>query len=330
MVIQNQTIYPRNGTMVTEFILMGLTECPELQVPLFVVFLVIYVSTLLGNFGMIMVIWANPQLHTPMYFFLINLSFIDLCYSSVITPKMLTLVSFLEKKKNISLAGCAAQLYFFIALGTTECFLLAVMAYDRYVAICNPLLYPVIMAPRVCIPLVAGSYIIGMLHSLVHTDFTFSLSFCRSNEINHFFCDITPLFSLSCSDTHINEFLLFTLVGFIEIITVLTVLISYIYILRTILGIHSAEGKRKAFNTCASHFTGVTIYHGTILFMYLRPSSCYSLDTDKIIAVFYTVVIPMLNPLIYSLRNKEVKAALKDYTVRKLLRTVIHNIWINQ
>ncbi|XP_067406792.1 olfactory receptor 5AR1-like [Emydura macquarii macquarii] len=308
-----------NHTMrVTEFIFVGLTDNPTLQVTLFVLFLIIYIITLVGNLGMIILIRISPQLHTPMYYFLSSLSFLDICYSSVIAPK--TLESFLEERKAISLAGCAAQLYFFIALGTTECFLLAVMAYDRYVAICNPLLYPVIMAPRVCIPLVVGSYIIGLLHSMVHTDFTFSLSFCGSNEINHFFCDITPLFSLSCSDTHINEVLLFTLVGFIEIITILTVLISYIYILHTILGIHSAERKLKAFNTCASHFIGITIYHGTILFMYLRPSSSYSLDRDKITAVFYTVVIPMLNPLIYSLRNKQVKDALRDSIVRKLLK----------
>ncbi|XP_006032273.1 olfactory receptor 1102-like [Alligator sinensis] len=298
----------RNHTvLVTKFIFMGLTDNPTVQVFVFVLFLSIYIITLVGNLGMILLIKISPKLHTSMYFFLSNLSFLDICYSSVVAPK--TLASFLEETKAISVFGCAAQMYFFIALGTTECFLLSAMAYDRYVAICNPLLYPIIMSPRVCVTMVFGSYTLGLLHSMVHTHFTFHLSFCGSDEINHFYCDITPLLSLSCSDTHFNEILLFTLVGFIEIIIVLTVVISYIYILGTILRIRSATGKHKAFNTCASHFTGVSIYHGTILFMYLRPSSNYSLDTDKVIAVFYTVVIPMLNPLIYSLRNKEVKDA---------------------
>ncbi|XP_006117007.2 olfactory receptor 5T17-like [Pelodiscus sinensis] len=192
-------------TVVSEFIFVGFTDNPTLQVIIFVLFLAIYISTLAGNFGMIVLIGVSPKLHTPMYYFLSNLSFLDICYSSVVAPK--TRASFLEEKRAISLAGCAAQLYFFIALGTTECFLLAVMAYDRYLAICNPLLYPVIMSPRVCVPLVFGSYITGLLHSMVHTDFTFRLSFCGSHEINHFYCDITPLLALSCSDTHLNEFL---------------------------------------------------------------------------------------------------------------------------
>uniref|UniRef100_A0A8D0HJ66 Olfactory receptor n=1 Tax=Sphenodon punctatus TaxID=8508 RepID=A0A8D0HJ66_SPHPU len=304
-------------TMVSEFIFVGLTENPTLQAILFVMFLTIYIVTLVGNLGMIILIKVSPRLHNPMYFFLSNLSFLDVCYSSVIVPK--TLTNFSAERKSISFTGCAAQMYFFVALGTTECFLLAAMAYDRYVAICNPLLYLVIMSPRVYIPLVSVSYILGFLHSMVHTYFTFILPYCGSDKINHFYCDIPPLLSLSCSDTHINELLLFTLVPFIEIITILTVLISYIYILSTILRIRSAEGRSKAFSTCASHFTGVTIFHGTILFMYLRPTSRYSLDTDKILAVFYTVVIPMLNPLIYSLRNKEVKDALRDTIKKKLL-----------
>uniref|UniRef100_A0A8D0HJ78 Olfactory receptor n=1 Tax=Sphenodon punctatus TaxID=8508 RepID=A0A8D0HJ78_SPHPU len=303
---------------------------PMLQAILFAVFLGIYIITLLGNLGMIVLIQISPQLDTPMYFFLSNLSFLDVCYSSVVAPK--TMTNFSAERKSISFTWCAAQMYFFIAFGTAECFLLAVMAYDRYIAICNPLLYPVIMSPRVCIPLVILSYILGLLHSMVHTYFTFSLSFCGSDKINHFYCDITPLLSLSCSDTNINELLLFVLVGFIEIITILTVLVSYIYILSTILRIRSAESRSKAFSTCASHFTGVTIFHGTILFMYLRPTSSYSLDTDKILAVFYTVVIPMLNPLIYSLRNKEVKDALRSSLKKKLsfnsIAYVICNICI--
>ncbi|XP_054826027.1 olfactory receptor 1094-like [Eublepharis macularius] len=276
----------------------------------------------MGNLTLIILISASSRLHTPMYFFLSNLSFLDICYSSVVAPQ--TLVNFIADKKSIYFIGCATQMYFFIALGTTECCLLAVMAYDRYVAICNPLLYPVLMSPRVCIPLVIGSYTLGIFHSLVHTVFTFRLPFCGSNKINHFYCDITPLLSISCSNTHVSEILLFSLVGVIEIITIMTVVISYTYILATILRIRSAQGRQKAFSTCASHFTGVTIYHGTILFMYLRPTSSYSLDTDKILAVFYTLVIPLLNPLIYSLRNKDVKEALnyflkKNFSIHVLL-----------
>ncbi|XP_061465575.1 olfactory receptor 5AR1-like, partial [Rhineura floridana] len=298
----NQTV------AIAEFIFVGLTDNPKLQLILFFVFLLIYITSLVGNLAMIMLIRASSQLHTPMYFFLSNLSFLDICYSSVVAPQMLA--NSIADKKSISLAGCATQMYFFIALGTTECCLLAVMAYDRYVAICNPLLYQVLMSPRVCIPLVVGSYVLGLFHSLVHMVFTFRLSFCGSNVINHFYCDITPLLSISCSDTSLSEILLFSLVGVIEMITILTVVISYLYILATILRIRSAHGRHKAFSTCASHFTGVTIYHGTILFMYLRPTSSYSLDTDKILALFYTLVIPLMNPLIYSLRNKDVKDAL--------------------
>lgn len=319
-------------TVITEFVFVGLTDNRMIQFILFVVFLIIYIINLVGNLAMIILIRASSHLHTPMYFFLSNLSFLDICYSSVVAPQ--TLASSIADKKTISLAGCATQMYFFIALGTTECCLLAVMAYDRYVAICNPLLYPVLMSPKVCIPLVIGSYMLGFFHSLVHTVFTFKLSFCGSNEINHFYCDITPLLSIACSNTHVSEVLLFSLVGIIEIITILTVVISYTYILVTILRIRSAQGRHKAFSTCASHFTGVTIYHGTILFMYLRPTSSYSLDTDKVLAVFYTLIIPLLNPLIYSLRNKDVKDALRDFLKKKMslhvFSRLLDNIWKKQ
>ncbi|XP_067406789.1 olfactory receptor 5T17-like [Emydura macquarii macquarii] len=298
-----------NHSTVTKFILLGLTDHLELQVPLFVVFLVIYIITLVGNLGMIVLIKIDHQLHTPMYFFLSHLSFLDACCSSAVAPKMLAIC--LSESRTISFAGCAAQLGFVVSFGSIECFLLAVMAYDRYVAICNPLLYTTVMSPRMCAGLVTASYIGGILHSLVHTIFTFASPFCGTNEINHYFCDIPPILSLSCSDTHLNEMLLFILVSTIEVITILAILVSYSYILSTILGINSARGRRKTFSTCASHLTGVTIYHGTILFMYLRPSSSYSLDRDKLASVFYTLVVPMLNPLIYSLRNKEVKDALR-------------------
>uniref|UniRef100_A0A8C3HTZ5 Olfactory receptor n=1 Tax=Chrysemys picta bellii TaxID=8478 RepID=A0A8C3HTZ5_CHRPI len=317
MAVDNHT------TEATEFIFVGLTENPTLQTIIFAFFLAIYTITLVGNLGMIMLIRIESRLHTPMYYFLSNLSFLDICYSSVTAPK--TIVSFLEKRKAISWAGCAAQLYFFLALGTTECFLLAVMAYDRYVAIRNPLLYTIIMSPRVCVSLVAGSYIIGLLHSMVHTSFTFSLSFCGSKEINHFFCAITSLLSLSCSDTHTNELLIFNLAGLIEIITILSVLVSYIYILSTILGIPSTNRRWKTFSTCTSHLTAVTIFHGTILFLNFRSTSSYSLEQDKIFSVLYTVVIPMLNPLIYSLRNQDVKDALRALIKIKLFANKFNN-----
>uniref|UniRef100_A0A8D2Q6A6 Olfactory receptor n=1 Tax=Varanus komodoensis TaxID=61221 RepID=A0A8D2Q6A6_VARKO len=313
-----------NHTRVTEFVFLGLASKTELKLPLFVLFLIVYTVTMAGNLGVVFLIGIDAQLHTPMFFFLCNLAFVDAAYSSAVTPKMLTLINSIAEKKAISVAGCAAQMYFFIALGTTECCLLAVMAYDRYVAICNPLLYPILMSSRVCILLVAGSYILGFLHSLVHTVFTFRLSFCGSDEINHFYCDITPLLSISCSNTNVSEILLFSMVGGIEIITILIIVVSYSYILVTILRIRSARGRHKAFSTCGSHFTGVTIYHGTILFMYLRPTSSYSLDTDKILAVFYTMVISLLNPLIYSLRNQDVKDALSD-----LLKRIYQHVYSN-
>ncbi|XP_044868428.1 olfactory receptor 5AS1-like isoform X1 [Mauremys mutica] len=304
-----------NHTTVTEFVLFGLTHCPEVEVVLFVLFLAIYVTTLVGNIGIIMLIYINSCLQTPMYFFLSNLAFLDLSYSSAIAPKML--VNFLAQSKTISFAGCAMQMYLFAAFADAECLILAAMAYDRYVAICNPLLYMPIMSRRVCVSLIAGAYISGSVSSLVHTSLTFSLSFCGSNVINHFFCDIPPLLALSCSDTHINEILLFALCGFIQTSTFLVILVSYAYVLAAILRIHSTEGRHKAFNTCTSHLIAVALFYGTLLFMYLRPSSSYSLDADKVVSVFYTVVFPTLNPLIYSLRNKEVKDALMRILERK-------------
>ncbi|KAM6465697.1 LOW QUALITY PROTEIN: olfactory receptor 5T17-like [Liasis olivaceus] len=301
-------------TVVKDFIFVGLTSSPKMQIILFLMFFVIYVTTLIENLGMVALIRASACLHTPMYFFLSSLSILDACFSSVFAPKML--VNFLADKNTISFIGCAIQMYFFIGLGSAECFLLAAMAYDRYVAICKPLLYPVLMSPTACILLVAGSCIIGLLHSLIHTIFTFQLSFCGS-AINHFFCDITALLSLSCSDTYINELLIFYIAGLVEIITILSVAVSYTYILtNSVIRIHSASGRVKAFSTCTSHLTVVTIFHGAILILHFQPKSSnrslHQGTSDKILAVFYTVVIPLLNPLIYSLRNKEVKGALRD------------------
>ncbi|XP_039708035.1 olfactory receptor 5T1-like [Pteropus medius] len=299
----------KNVTEVTIFILMGFTENFEVQVFLFLLFLAMYLFTLIGNLGMLLLIIRDSRLHNPMYYFLSVLSFLDACYSSIFMPKML--VNFLKEDKAISYLECATQIFIGVTLGTTECFLLAAMAYDRYVAIYNPLLYSVSMSPRVYVPLIIASYVGGIVHASVHTVATFSLSFCASNEIRHVFCDIPPLLAISCSDTHMNQLLLFCFVSSIEIVTILIVLISYGFILLAILRMHYAEGRWKVFSTCGSHLTGVSVYHGTILFMYVRPSSSYALDHDMIVSLFYTIVIPMLNPVIYSLRNKDVKEAMK-------------------
>nr|XP_021138187.1 olfactory receptor 1052-like isoform X7 [Columba livia] len=260
----------QNRTWVAEFILEGLSDRAEMKAALFVLLLLIYTITLLGNVGIIIVIQGDPRLHTSMYFFLSSLSIVDICFSSVVAPR--TLVNFLSERKTISFTGCMGQAFFYIIFVTTECFLLAVMAYDR------------------------------------------------SNVINHFFCDVPPLLALSCASTYINEMILFSLAGVIELSTISTILVSYIFISFAILRIRSAKGRQKAFSTCASHLTAVTMLYGTTIFMYLRPSSSYSLDTDKVVSVFYTVVIPMLNPLIYSLRNQEVKDALRRTTERITVR----------
>ncbi|XP_036620076.1 olfactory receptor 1020-like [Trichosurus vulpecula] len=299
----------RNHSTVTHFILLGFTDQSELQPILFGVFVLVYVISVVGNLGMILLIGLDSQLHTPMYFFLGNLSFVDFCYSSVITPNML--INFWVEKPVISWSGCATQFFFFGSFAGIEGFLLAVMAYDRYVAVCIPLLYTTTMSQRFNIILVSGTYLAGFTNAAIHTTLTFKLSFCRSNVINHFFCDTPPLLKLSCSDTHVNELVIFAFASFNELSCLLTILVSYLYVIVAILRIRSAEGRYKAFSTCASHLTAVTIFFGTILFMYLRPSSSYSMDQDKVVSVFYTVVIPMLNPLIYCLRNKEVKAAFR-------------------
>uniref|UniRef100_A0A8C4UHZ4 Olfactory receptor n=1 Tax=Falco tinnunculus TaxID=100819 RepID=A0A8C4UHZ4_FALTI len=298
-----------NWTTVTEFIFKGFTDHPDLQVTLFVVFLLFYVITVVGNLGIIAVVWLDSQLQTPMYFFLSNLSFLDLCYSSVVTPKMLLSLS--SERNTISFAGCFVQLYFYVALVTVECYLLAAMAYDRYLAICSPLCYPAAMSQELCTALLAGSYAVGFVSSLVLTVAGLRVSFCSPKVIDHFFCDGPPLFKLACSDTYLNQVLTLAFAGFHGVTTISVILISYGRILSTILRMGSVLGKRKAFGTCSSHMVVVAIFYGSLLFMYLRPSSSYSLRRDKIVSVFYTVVTPMLNPFIYSLRNQEVKRAVK-------------------
>ncbi|XP_032007679.1 olfactory receptor-like protein HbT3 [Hylobates moloch] len=308
-----------NYTKVTEFIFTGLNYNPQLQVFLFLLFLTFYVISVTGNFGIIVLIRMDSRLHTPMYFFLSHLSFVDICFSSVVSPKMLT--DFFVKRKAISFLGCALQQWFFGFFVAAECFLLASMAYDRYVAICNPLLYSVFMSQRLCIQLVVGPYVIGLMNTMTHTTNAFRLPFCGPNVINHFFCDMSPLLSLVCADTRLNKLAVFIMAGAVGVFSGLAILISYIYILMAILRIRSADGRCKTFSTCSSHLTAVFILYGTLFFIYVRPSASFPLDLNKVVSVFYTAVIPMLNPLIYSLRNKEVKDAIhRTVTQRKFCK----------
>ncbi|KAL1782129.1 olfactory receptor 150-like [Sigmodon hispidus] len=297
-----------NYSTVKEFILTGLTEKPGLQLPLFFLFLGIYVGTVLGNLGMIMLILFSPQLHSPMYFFLSNLSFVDLCQSTVITPKMLE--NFVMKKSVISYVGCMAQFFLFDVFAVSECNMLAAMAYDRYVAICNPLMYNVTMSYKVCSWMVVGVYSIGLACATGETVCLLRLIFCKTNDINHYFCDLLPLLEDSCSSTFINEIVGLSFSSFNIIFPALTILSSYFFIIASILRIPSKEGRSKAFSTCSSHILAVALFFGSLAFMYLQPSSVSTMDQGKVSSVFYTIIVPMLNPLIYSLRNKDVKVAL--------------------
>lgn len=304
---------PGNVSSVTEFILLGLTQQPELQLPLFFIFLGTYVVTMVGNIGLIILIGLNPHLHTPMYYFLFNLSFVDLCYSSVITPKML--MTFVNRN-IISHAECMAQLYFFSFFVIDECFILTSMAYDRYVAICKPLLYKVSMSHQVCLMLTVGAYVMGLVGAVAHTGCMLRLSFCDGNIINHYMCDIPPLLQLSCTSTYINELVVFIVVGISLIVPSLTISISYALILSSVLRIRSTEGRSKAFSTCSSHITVVSLFFGSSAFMYLKPFPAGSLDEEKVSTVFYTIVGPMMNSFIYSLRNKDVQIAMSN-TLKK-------------
>ncbi|KAM6159724.1 olfactory receptor 5B2-like [Erethizon dorsatum] len=298
-----------NSTEVKDFILDGLTSAAELQIPLFILSTLIYLISVLGNLGMILLILLDSRLHTPMYFFLGNLSLADFGYSSAVTPRVMA--GLLIKDKVISHNACAAQMFFFVVFVSVENATLALMAYDRYAAVCKPLHYTTVMSKSVCVHLMLSSYFCGFLDASVHTGGTFSLSFCSSNVVHHFFCDVPAVRVLSCSDKHIIEMVIIFVTSFNVFGALLVVLISYLFIFITIWKMHSAEGHQKALSTCASHFTAVSIFYGTIIFMYIQPSSSHSMDTDKISSVFYTMVIPMLNPLVYSLRNKEVKSAFK-------------------
>nr|XP_003464346.1 olfactory receptor 5B2-like [Cavia porcellus] len=296
-----------NRTEVTEFLLLGLTDDPHLQVLLFITFLLIYTVTVAGNLGMILLILLDSRLHSPMYFFLGNLSLVDFGYSSAVTPTVMA--GLLTGNQIISYNDCAAQAFFFGAFATVENYLLATMAYDRYAAVCQPLHYTTTMTTSVCACLVTGCTFGGILIASVITRDTFSLSFCVSNMVHHFFCEVPAVMALTCSDGHVNELVLIFMASFNIFFALLVILVSYLFIFITILKMHSAASYQKALSTCASHLTTVSIFYGTAIFVYLQPSSSHSIDTDKVASVFYTMVIPMLNPMVYSLRNKEVKSA---------------------
>nr|XP_005310470.1 olfactory receptor 12D1-like [Chrysemys picta bellii] len=306
-----------NQTEVSEFILLGLTKLQELQCFLFALFLLLYMASVLGNGAIMAVVLAEPRLHTPMYFFLGNLSCLDICYSTVTVPKMLA--GFLSRHQIISITGCLIQLHFFHFLGSSEAVLLAVMAYDRYVAICNPLRYRLVMNPRVCLLLAVATWSSGFLHALMHTVMTSRLHFCGPNHVHHFFCDIKPLLSLACSSTRVNLSLLNIVTGGIVIGPFILTLLSYIYIIYfLLLKVQSRESRRKAFSTCTSHLTVVTLLYIPVIFNYVLPSQGYSQERDMIATLMYSIVTCVLNPVIYTLRNREVKSALRKVVGRKL------------
>ncbi|XP_043825894.1 olfactory receptor 1052-like [Dromiciops gliroides] len=307
----------RNVTGIVEFVLLGFTESPHLQLALFVLFFLIYLVTVVGNLWLILLIGSSSQLHSPKYFFLGHLAFLDFCYSSVCIPKLL--VNLLTERKVISYTGCILQFSLFSMFLTTECFLLAAMAYDRYMAICKPLRYGVTMTAGLCLRLVAGSYVFGCVTSLTHMGSLLRWSICGPNIINHYFCDIPVLIHLACSNVQRNEILLLTFSGVISVSTFMIVISSYFSILITILKIPCPQGRYKSFSTCASHLTVVTLFYATVIFTYLCSSFAHPSDWVKIISVFYTLLLPVLNLLIYSIRNKEAKEALRKMLQRKIL-----------
>ncbi|XP_040844961.1 olfactory receptor 10A5 [Ochotona curzoniae] len=309
---------PGNWTRVTQFILISFSSLPtEIQSLLFLTFLIIYLITLMGNSLIILLTVADPMLRSPMYFFLRNLSFMEIGFNLVVVPKMLG--TLLDKETTISFLGCAIQMYFFFFFGVAECFLLATMAYDRYVAICSPLHYPVIMNQRTCAKLAAASWFPGFPVATVQTTWLFSFPFCGTNKVNHFFCDSPPVLRLVCADTALFE--VYAIVGTILVVMIpcLLILCSYTRITAAILRIPSAKGKHKVFSTCSSHLLVVSLFYVSLSLTYFRPKSNNSPESKKLLSLSYTVVTPMLNPIIYSLRNKEVKNAL-GRTFHKVLQ----------
>uniref|UniRef100_A0A8C0QEQ6 Olfactory receptor n=1 Tax=Canis lupus familiaris TaxID=9615 RepID=A0A8C0QEQ6_CANLF len=314
-------MFQANLTYVTHFFLLGFSHYPKVEVIVFVLCLLMYLITLLGNIILISITILDSHLHKPMYFFLSNLSFLDIWYtSSAFTPM---LANFVSGEYTISFLGCAAQMYFSLAMGSTECVLLSMMAYDRYVAICNPLRYPIIMNKRVCVQIAAGSWVTGCLTTLVETVYVLQLSLCGNNTINHFACEILAVLKLVCVDTSMVELIMLVITIFLLPMPMLLICISYAFILSNILRISSVDGRSKAFSTCAAHLTVVVLFYGTALSMYLKPSAVDSQEIDKFIALVYGGLTPMLNPIIYSLRNKEVKAAVKKLLIRNPFGTVL-------
>ncbi|XP_077180498.1 olfactory receptor 10Q1-like [Paroedura picta] len=309
----------QNSSHEADFLILGFNAGEQFQIMLFALFLLMHLITLSGHLTIVAVTLIDPALQTPMYFFLRNLSSIEVCYTLAIVPKMLT--NFLAKNRKVSLIDCATQMYFFIALGGAECFLLAVMSYDRYVAICNPLRYAVVMSRNLCMQLLVMACVSGFTISLGLTTLIFRMPFCGSHEVNHFFCDIPPMLFLACSDTRVNEVAVFLVCMMILLIPFLLILVSYVFIANSIFRIRYAEDRKKAFSTCAAHLTVAMLHYGCAIFIYIRPKSSYSLDQDKVVSLIYTNVTPMLYPMIYSLRNKEVKGALKRIWERKFVST---------
>ncbi|XP_077113596.1 olfactory receptor 5A2-like [Ranitomeya variabilis] len=305
-----------NHTMVTGFILLGFSGVIENQVFLFPIFLCTYIITVCGNLSIILAYKLSPSLHTPMYFFLANFSLLEIIYVSCTVPKMLS--SLWSECNAISFSGCAIQMYCVLLLGGTECCMLGAMAYDRYNAICHPLLYTVIMSEVVCIQHIVGSYVISAVNALIHTTFTFSLPFCGSIEIDHFFCDVPPVLDLSCQDIWVNELVIFLIAGCVIIGSFIVTIISYVEIISNILKLHSTSSKKKTFSTCSSHLIVVTIFYGSAIFMYFRPRSKYRIGQNSVVSLMYTVIAPLLNPFIYSLRNKEVKSSIKNIFLQKI------------
>ncbi|XP_053428506.1 olfactory receptor 1C1-like [Nycticebus coucang] len=303
----------RNLTVIREFVLLGLTSSAEQQYPLSVLFLCMYLVTVLGNMFIIVTAGFDSGLHSPMYFFLSNLAFVDICFTSTTVPKMI--VNILTDRRTISFAGCLTQL-FFISFVNMDSLLLCVMAYDRYVAIGHPLHYTTIMNPHLCIQLVAGLWVVTYLHALLHTVLITHLSFCASNVIHNFFCDLNPLLHLSCSDVSFNVLVIFTVGGLLALTPLICILISYVLIFSTILKITSTEGKQRAFSTCGCHLSVVVLFYGTAIAVYFRPSSSHTPESDTLSAVMYSVVTPMLNPFIYTLRNRAMKRALQKMLCR--------------
>ncbi|XP_045873439.1 olfactory receptor 9Q1-like [Meles meles] len=304
----------KNITWVSEFLLIAFTNSPAWALPLFLLFLLIYLLTLLGNLGMMSLIRADGRLHTPMYFFLGHLSFVDVCYSSAIVPQMLAVL--LEHGATLSYSRCTTQFFLFTFFGSIDCYLLAIMAYDRYVAVCRPLLYVTVMTEKALWGLVAGAYGAGLSSAFVRTVTAFTISFCGSNEIDFIFCDLPPLLKLTCGDSYTQEVVIIVFAIFVIPACMVVILVSYLFIIVAIVRIPSPGGRAKTFSTCASHLMVVSLFFGTLIFMYLRDNSGHSSQEDRVVSVLYTTVIPMLNPLIYSLRNKEVKEALRKVLER--------------